>query len=362
MNRLDDRRILLTGASSGVGLAAVRLLAAEGARLALVTRRPEALRDWLQEEGLHAVVLEADLGEPGQGQRAVDEAVEALGGLDAVVSNAASAVFGHVLEVHPDDFDRTVRVTLIGAVDVVRAALPHLRETAGTVVATGSLMSRVPLPTWSSYTAAKHGLRGFLNTLKIEERSSGSGVQFAMVHPGPIDTPLFAHAASATGRKPRIPPDAYAPETVAQAIVEMVVKPRGEVVLGGVTRLVDLMFVGARPVAEGLLLFIDRWYRSGDEAAQTPGSLYQPPARLQLSGGIPSRESVWAAAQLGRRMVPSPVTPFRLARHLVSTGVRAVQLSGELLHPRPERPRPQQSLLAAHEDEPAPLRSGAVTV
>ena len=362
MDRLENRRILLTGASSGVGLAAVRLLAGEGARLALVTRRPDALSSWLAEQGIAAEVIEADLGELGQGQRAVEEAVEALGGLDAVVSNAAAAVFGHVLEVHPEDFDRTVRVTFTGAVDVVRAALPHLRETRGTVVATGSLMSRVPLPTWSSYTAAKHGLRGFLNTLKVEERSNGSGVRFAMVHPGPIDTPLFAHSASSTGRKPRIPPDAYSPETVAQAIVEMVVKPRDEVVLGGVTRLVDLMFVGARPVAEGLLIFIDRWYRSGDERAQTPGSLHLPPDRLQLSGGIPSRESLWAVAQLGRRMMPSPVTPFRLARHLVSTGVRAVQLSGDLLHPRPERPVPELSLAGAHESEAAPRGSGAVTV
>ena len=75
---------------------------------------------------------------------------------------------------------------------------------------------------------------------------------------------------------------------MAQAIVEMVVKPRDEVVLGGVTRLVDLMFVGVRPVAEGLLLSIDRWYRSGDEEAQTPGSLYQPPERPRPAQSLPA--------------------------------------------------------------------------
>ena len=101
------------------------------------------------------------------------------------------------LEVHPDDFDRTVAVTFTGAVNVIRAALPHLRASRGAVVATGSLMARVPLPTWSSYSAAKHALRGFLNSLAIEEREQRTGVRVAMVHPGPIDTPLFAQASSA---------------------------------------------------------------------------------------------------------------------------------------------------------------------
>ncbi len=92
--------------------------------------------------------------------------MEVLGGLDVVVSNAAAAVFGHVLEVDPEDFDRAVDVTFTGAVNVIRAALPQLRESQGVVVATGSLMSRAPLPTWASYAAAKHALRGFLNRLR----------------------------------------------------------------------------------------------------------------------------------------------------------------------------------------------------
>ena len=106
--------MLLTGASSGVGLAAARLLAADGARLALVARRGEGLRRTVEREGLDAVVLAADLGERAEAERAVARAVAQLGGLDVVVSNAAAAVFGHASEVHPDDFDRTVAVTSPG--------------------------------------------------------------------------------------------------------------------------------------------------------------------------------------------------------------------------------------------------------
>src|SRR4051794_18461352 len=207
--RLRGRRVLITGATSGVGLAAAQRFAAEGARLALVARTRDALERANADHGLGALLLPADLTGAEAVDRAVAEAARAFGGLDLVVSNAASAVFGHVMEVHPEDFERTVDVTFLGAVRVIRAALPHLRESRGTIVATGSLMSRVPLPTWSSYAASKHALRGFLNSLAIEEREQGSGVRVAMVHPGAIDTPLFAQASSGTGNKPRVAPDAY---------------------------------------------------------------------------------------------------------------------------------------------------------
>jgi NAD(P)-dependent dehydrogenase (short-subunit alcohol dehydrogenase family) len=342
--RLQDRRVLLTGGSSGTGLAATRLFAAEGARLAIVSRRPERVSELLEREGIAAAVLGADLADRGATERVVRDAVASLGGLDVVVSNAGAAVFGHTLEVHPDDFDRTVDVTFTGAVNVIRAALPHLRRSRGVIVATGSLMSRLPLPTWSSYAAAKHALRGFLGSLQIEEREQGTGVRCAMLHPGPIDTPLFAHASSATMTKPRVPPDSHRPEVVAQALVELAIAPRREVVLGGIARLLDLLFLGARPVAETALLFVDRWYRSSDEPSRLPGSLWQTPEKLQISGGIPSRDSLLAPLQLGRRLSPSPRTPLRLARHAVAAARRGLELRSTLAQTVPERPAPAASL------------------
>ena len=342
--RLSGRRVLITGATSGVGFAAAQRFAAEGARLALVARTDEALERARAELGIDAVLIAADLGDRDRAERAVEDAVLALGGLDVVVSNAAAAVFGHVLEVHPDDFERTLQVTFMGAVHVIRAALPHLRDSRGTIVATGSLMSRVPLPTWSSYAASKHALRGFLNSLAIEEREQGSGVRVAMVHPGPIDTPLFSQASSATGRLPRVAPDAYRPEVIAQALVEVAVKPRKEVVLGGETRLLDVAFSAARPLAETVLLAVDRWYRSGDGPAPDPGSLWQAARKPQASGGIPARDSLLAPLQLGRRLLPSPSTPVRFARHIGTAGVRALGLAATLTASVPERPAPSAPL------------------
>ncbi len=337
MSVLADQRVLITGASSGVGLAAARAFQAEGARVAVVSRRAAVLPD--------AVVLRADVADRSAIEAAVSSAVERLGGLDVLVSNAGAAAFGHFLEIHPEDFERVVAVTFLGAVNTVRAALPALRRSHGTIVATGSLNSRVPLPGWNSYSAAKHGLRGFLNTLAVEEREQGSGVQVAMVHPGPIDTPLFHFASSGVGRVPRVPPDAYRPEVVARALVAAAADPRPETVLGGETKVVDLGFSAARPVVETVLALVDRWFRSGSERSSAPGSLWQPPpGEGRLSGEIPSRDSALGSLQLGRRLRPAPDTPLRLIRHVTHFAGQVARDPKAILQSATELPAPARSL------------------
>jgi NAD(P)-dependent dehydrogenase (short-subunit alcohol dehydrogenase family) len=355
--RLAGRKVLITGASSGVGLAAVRAFARERAELALITRNPRALKSTIDELGISALVVPADLADRDATEQAVEMAVAELGGLEVLVSNAAAAVFGHVLEVDPEDFDRTVAVTFTGAVNAIRAALPHLRDSQGTIVATGSLMTRAPLPTWSAYASAKHALRGFLNSLQIEELEQRSGVRCAMVHPGPIDTPFFGHATSGTARTPRVPPDAYRPEVVAQALVELAVRPRAEVVLGGETVVMDLLNAYARPVAQRVLLTVDRWYRSGDRPAPHPGALWRSPERPRPSGGIPARDSLLAPLQLGRRLLPHPLTPLRAARHLATAGKRALELGPALT-----RPVAEHRWAGAHAQQPRRTEAARVSI
>jgi NAD(P)-dependent dehydrogenase (short-subunit alcohol dehydrogenase family) len=330
--------VLITGASSGIGVAAVPLFAAEGARLALLARGPDALDEAARGAGVDALLLAADVTDRAAVQAAVDEAAARLGGLDVLVENAAAGVFGHFLEVPPDDFDRAVDVTFRGSVNVVRAALPHLRQSRGTIVATGSLVSRVPMPAWTSYSAAKHALRGFLNALRIEEREQRTGVRVAIVHPGVIDTPFWSRAASATGRKPRVPPDTYGAGVVARALVEAAVRPRREVVLGGVTVFADRSFVVARPLVERLLVVLDRWLRSGEDTAADPGTLWRPTEQPNASAGLPARDSTAALAQPGAGTDASAETRPRLLPRAIAVARKAVRLRGRLAKPVPERP------------------------
>jgi NAD(P)-dependent dehydrogenase (short-subunit alcohol dehydrogenase family) len=319
MDRVSGMRIVVTGASSGVGLALVERLALEGAALALVARGEQALEeaaDRARALGAVAHVIPADVSDRLAATAAIERAVAALGGLDAVVCNAGAVAFGHFLETAPEDFDRTIAVTFGGAVNVTRAALPALRASRGTVVAVSSIMARVPLPAFSSYTAAKHALRGFLNTLQVEEREQRTGVRIAMVSPGPLDTPIYARVTSATGRRPATLPDAYRPDEVAKAVIQALTTARHEHIVGGESRLVTSLYATARPAAERLLIFIDRWFRSGSEPARTPGALWSENAHARVGDGHPARRSGDLPA-LGRNLLRAARRTIRRAPTLV---------------------------------------------
>ena len=325
MTRLRGKRVLLTGATSGIGLAAVRRFAREGADLALISRSAAALAEAAvvaREHGVAVHALPADLADRAATEAAVEAAVAALGGLDLVVSNAAAVAFGHFLEVEPEDFDRAVAVTFTGAVNLLRAALPHLRETGGTVVATSSIMAAMPLPAFSSYTAAKHALRGLLATVAIEEREQRTGVRIAMVTPGPVATPIYERATSATGLAPARLPDAYHPDELAKALVDAAIRPRHERIVGRETRLLHGLYGHVRPAAEVLLIAVDRWFRTGTAPAAAPGALWEPIPRARLAGALPVRAA-------------GDVRAF--ARHAVSGIRHAARTAPALLHPVPER-------------------------
>jgi hypothetical protein len=147
---------------------------------------------------------------------------------------------------------------------------------------------------------------------------------------------------------------------VAQALVEVAIRPRPEVVLGGETRLLDLMFLLVRPAGERAMLKIARWFRSGDEPADRPGSLWVAPRRPQSSGGIPARDSLLAPFQLGRRLLPARATPLRFLGHVAVAAWRARGITDALLRPSAEQPPPPTGLSDAPRDRPA--SAGTVTL
>jgi NAD(P)-dependent dehydrogenase (short-subunit alcohol dehydrogenase family) len=307
---LEGKRVLITGASSGVGLAAARAFARAGCDVALLSRQPEGLEvaaRVVRDHGRRAVALPADVAEQAQVDDAVTRAEAELGGIDVVVSNHAAPVFGPFTEVPQADFDRTVQVTFLGAVNVIRAALPALERSHGVLVVTGSLMTKVPLPTFSSYAASKHALRGFVNTLRIELRAERSPVRVAVLNPGAIDTPFWRHASSATGRQPRLPPEGYRPSVVARGLVELAARPRAEVTIGAEGKAIELLWRLLRPAGDLLLLGVHRWYLSGRKPASEPSSLWQPRGEgWQETGPMLGRPSLTAPLRW-RLRAPRPL-------------------------------------------------------
>jgi len=294
---LANQRVLVTGGSSGIGLAVAQALAEEGAEVALLARNEVGLaaaKRKLAESGAEAVTVAADVTDRSALTAAIEEAARQLGGLDVLITAAVGLSFGRFVETEPDDFDATVETVLGGTVDTIRAALPHLERSRGAVVAIGSIAARMPLPGMAAYTASKHGLAGFLETVRIELEESGSSVTLSLVHPGAVDTPLWSNLESSTGLLPPSPPPPtlYSAETVAEGVLSIIRRPRAELTVGAFARS-QIAFYGhfGRLGRRAMRTLARLEHTAGDRPAGE-GGLSKPKSQGQVHGGFGGRPSV----------------------------------------------------------------------
>lgn len=190
MGTLDDRRVLVTGASSGIGRVTAVALDRAGARVALLARRREALEQ-LAGTLTDAAVVPCDVTDPDATATAVDAAAEALDGLDGLVNAAGVAVPANLLDGDPADWRATFEVNVLGLLHATRAAVPHLRgNEPADVVNISSLSGRRRASTqMTAYSASKHAVHVLSGGLRDELHPLG--VRVTTVSPGFVDTPIF---------------------------------------------------------------------------------------------------------------------------------------------------------------------------
>jgi NADP-dependent 3-hydroxy acid dehydrogenase YdfG len=235
--KLDGAVALVTGASSGIGEATARRLAAEGANVALVARRRERLEKLaasLATEGSRAIAVEADLTDPGQARGAVERAVAELGRLDVLVNNAGMMLIGPVADAPEEEWDRMLAVNVRAVLSTTRAAIPHLIRAAedsprrvADLVNVSSTAGRVARPSTAVYNLTKFGVNGFSESLRQELQPRR--VRVSLVEPGIVQTELDTHlrgeireaVAKQTGGVEKL-----LPEDVADAVAYVVTRDR----------------------------------------------------------------------------------------------------------------------------------------
>lgn len=265
MKRNHRETVVITGSSAGVGRAAARAFARDGARLGLIARnreRLDAVRREVEALGGEALVLPADVADAEQVELAAAEVEKRFGPIDIWVNNAMTSVFSPFREMTADEFRRVTEVSYLGFVYGTSAALKRMQpRNRGTIVQVGSALSERSIPLQSAYCGAKHAIRGFTDSLRSELLHEGSAVHLTMVQLPAMNTPQFSWLKSRLPNKPQPVPPIFQPEVAADAIVWAARHRRRELYVGMPT--VEAMW-GNKFIA-GLL---DRYLAKKGYAAQ----------------------------------------------------------------------------------------------
>lgn len=238
---IDQQVIVIFGASSGIGRATALLAARRGAKVVVAARGKPGLDSLVEEvtnAGGEAVPMVADAADSDAVRAVAELASERFGRLDTWAHVAAVSLYAPFQQMTPQEFKRVVDVTLMGQVYGAMAALPHLkREGRGSLVHVSSVIARRGYPLQSAYSAAKHGIDGFLESLRVELRREGSAIGVSQILPASINTPFFDKARTKLGVKPTGPPPVYDPRLVAEAILFAAEHPKRDIVVGGAAKL-----------------------------------------------------------------------------------------------------------------------------
>ena len=293
---LSEQVVVLTGASSGIGLATARRLGKAGAKLALVARNETELQDLAREieaAGGQAIAAPADVADRDAVRGAADAAEARFGPIDTWINDAGVAVYGAVTDVPWDEQRRVFETNYWGVVagSLEAASRFAKRDGAGKIVNVGSVLSDRAMIYQGPYSATKHAVKAITDALRMELAAEGRAVSVTLIKPGSIDTPYMEHAKNYLGSTGNVnPPPAYDPDVVAKAIEYACEHDARDLAVGGggwaigkagqlAPRLTDLFMeaMGRRmqtsdsPPRSGMRDNIQTPARGGEERSGMPG-------------------------------------------------------------------------------------------
>jgi NAD(P)-dependent dehydrogenase (short-subunit alcohol dehydrogenase family) len=255
---IREQVIVITGASSGIGLATAKEAARRGARVVLNSRDEADLTravDEIRAQGGQAAYDVGDVADFKAMQRLAETAVREFGGFDTWVNNAGVSIYGPIEDVALEDARRLFETNYWGVVHGSLVATAHLKQRvrqdgdwSGALINVGSVLSETGYPLQGHYVASKHAVKGFTDSLRLELEKEGSTISLTLIEPTAIDTPYPEHARNYLGVEPKHQPPVYAPELVADAILECAEHRHRTLRVGGGAKMYSLM----EKVAPGL--------------------------------------------------------------------------------------------------------------
>ncbi|MFN3387783.1 MAG: SDR family oxidoreductase [Allosphingosinicella sp.] len=241
---LKEQTIVITGGSSGIGLATARMAAGRGANVIILSRDAEGCRricDEIRAEGGRCDYVTADMGVREQVREAVDTIVERHGGFDTWFNCAGVGVYAKLEEISDEDHERVFQTNYWGVVYGSLEALKHMKAKGGTLINQGSIASDMPVPVLGAYAATKHAVKGFTDSLRQELIEEGAPVHVTLIKPAGIHTPFGDHSKNYMDAASVVPPPVYAPEIVAEAVLRAAEDPIRDVIVGGSGRMMTWM-------------------------------------------------------------------------------------------------------------------------
>ena len=233
---LHEQVIVITGASSGIGLVTAKQAAEVGARVVLAARNGNDLEravEHIRRHGGRAIHVVADVADPEQVERIAATAVAEFGRIDTWVNNAAVSMYGRITELSIADMRRQMDVNYWGQVYGSRVAVRHLRQRGGALINVASALADRAIPLQGNYCAAKHALKAFTDALRMELEEEGVPISVSLIKPASIDTPFFEKAKTYLGVEPQPVPPVYVPEVVSEVILHAAQHQVRELIAGG---------------------------------------------------------------------------------------------------------------------------------
>lgn len=284
--------MVLTGASSGIGLTTARLACRRGARLVLAARNRDALHQLTEElnrAGSETIYVVADVGREEDVHQIGRAAEDRFGGFDTWINNAGGSIYGRMLDISTADSRRLFDTNFWGIVYGSLEAARHFRDRrgqyGGAIINLGSEVSDRAILLQGMYSASKHAVKGFTDALRMELEEAGLPISVSLVKPTAIDTPFPEHAKTYLKEEPALPTPLYAPEVVAEAILHCAEVPTRDVYAGGPARAHSLMGTIAPRLMDVMMekSFVKK-QKSGRPANRADDALYAPTTGLRERG------------------------------------------------------------------------------